>query len=225
MTRLAHTTSPALEGVRGSVLAVPVGALEQHGPHLPLSTDTDIAVALADELATRRNDVLVAPALAFGASGEHQDFPGTISIGQEALAFLLIELVHSATHTFEHVLLVNGHGGNHATIIRATEQLQTEGRHVRTHTPNLPGDAHAGWTETSVMLHLHPNRVDRHRAEPGDLRPLTEVLPVLRRDGVRRVSPNGVLGDPRGATADDGQRIFETAAAALALTVDEWLAV
>ena len=61
------------------------GSTEQHGPHLPLSTDTDIALALADALAARRPDVVVAPALPYGASGEHAGFPGTLSIGHEAL--------------------------------------------------------------------------------------------------------------------------------------------
>ncbi len=89
---LASLTSPeAAEAVAaGAVLAVPVGSTEQHGPHLPLSTDTDVAVALCGRLSVARHDVLVAPPLAYGASGEHQGFVGTLSIGQDALETALI---------------------------------------------------------------------------------------------------------------------------------------
>jgi creatinine amidohydrolase/Fe(II)-dependent formamide hydrolase-like protein len=93
------------------LLAVPLGSCEQHGPHLPLDTDTRIAVALAEGLAARRPDVLVAPAVPYGSSGEHQGFAGTLSIGQDALEHLLVELVRSADG-WRGVVLVNGHGGN-----------------------------------------------------------------------------------------------------------------
>ena len=79
---LAGATWPQVEASGGrTVLAVPLGSLEQHGPHLPLDTDTRIATAVAAGLATRRRDVTVAPALAYGASGEHADFPGTLLVG------------------------------------------------------------------------------------------------------------------------------------------------
>src|SRR5690242_17460674 len=84
-----------------ALLAVPVGSTEQHGPHLPLSTDTDLAVALCAGLAGRRSGVLVAPAIPYGSSGEHAGFPGTLSIGQRALELLIVELCRSATATFE----------------------------------------------------------------------------------------------------------------------------
>src|ERR1700742_3068445 len=115
MTRvawLADLTWPEAErcAAAGAGLAVPIGSTEQHGPHLPLSTDTDIAVALCGRLAASRDDVLVAPELAYGSSGEHAGYPGTLSIGQAALELVLLELVRSATDTFEHVLLVSAHG-------------------------------------------------------------------------------------------------------------------
>src|SRR4030081_1452778 len=82
---------------RGPLLAVPLGSTEQHGPHLPLDTDTRIATALAAGLARRRDDGVVAPALPYGASGEHAGFPGTLSVGTPALELLLVELVRSAS--------------------------------------------------------------------------------------------------------------------------------
>ncbi|MGH3398344.1 MAG: creatininase family protein, partial [Streptosporangiaceae bacterium] len=99
---LAGLTSPEVAelAAAGALLAVPVGSTEQHGPHLALSTDTDLAVALCARLARARSDVVVAPALHYGSSGEHQDFAGTLSIGQAALELVLVELGRSATQTF-----------------------------------------------------------------------------------------------------------------------------
>src|SRR5689334_2633361 len=95
-------------GPIAGVIVVPLGATEQHGPHLPLGTDTTIACALASGLAAAR-EVVVAPALPYGSSGEHAGFEGTLSIGQAALELVLIELVRSAASP---VLFVSAHGGN-----------------------------------------------------------------------------------------------------------------
>ncbi|MFI2280548.1 mycofactocin biosynthesis peptidyl-dipeptidase MftE [Nocardia beijingensis] len=193
----------------GAILAVAVGATEQHGPHLPLSTDTDVAAALCARLAAARADVLVAPAIPYGASGEHAGFPGTLSIGQAALELLVVELCRSATETFARILLVNWHGGNIEPLRRATELLRTESRDVRLYLPRFEGDPHAGRSETALQLALAPERVRGDRAAAGDTRPLAELLPLLRSGGVRAVSANGVLGDPAGATAAEGAALLE----------------
>ncbi|MER7448701.1 mycofactocin biosynthesis peptidyl-dipeptidase MftE [Nocardia beijingensis] len=193
----------------GAILAVAVGATEQHGPHLPLSTDTDVAVALCARLAAARADVLVAPAIPYGASGEHAGFPGTLSIGQAALELLVVELCRSATDTFARILLVNWHGGNIEPLRRATELLRTESRDVRLYLPRFEGDPHAGRSETALQLALAPERVRGDRAAAGDTRPLAELLPLLRSGGVGAVSANGVLGDPAGATAAEGAALLE----------------
>ena len=175
--RLADLTWPevrarvdTLEG--GAVLAVPIGSTEQHGPHLPLSTDTDIAVALCERLAEANSRVIVAPAVAYGSSGEHAGFPGTLSIGQAALELLgVIELCRSATPTFEHVMLVCGHGGNAEALARAVAILRSESRDVRLFLPRWQGDPHAGHEETSMLLALDAARVQLAKAVPGDTRP------------------------------------------------------
>jgi len=210
------------EDVRGGgLLVVPLGATEQHGPHLPLSTDTDIAVAIASRLSCA---VDVAPALPYGASGEHQAFAGTLSIGQEALGSVLVELGRSATETFSRVLLLCAHGGNVEAVTRAVEHLREEDRDVRAWNPAecWRGDAHAGWVETSVMLALDPDHVDLSRAAPGNPQPIAELMSELRHGGVAAVSVNGVLGDPLGATATDGERLLDDAARALTAAITDW---
>jgi mycofactocin system creatininase family protein len=222
--RLAELAWPEV-GTRGPdpILAVPLGSTEQHGPHLPLSTDTDVADALCVRLAAARAEVLVAPCVAYGSSGEHAGFPGTLSIGQDALELLVVELVRSATETFPHVVLVSGHGGNSAPVARAVARLRGEGRDVLAFAPKWDGDAHAGRVETSLQLALQPELVGADRS-PGDTRPLSELLPLLRAGGVRSIVANGILGDPTGATADEGAALLDTLAADLVAKVAAWLA-
>jgi mycofactocin precursor peptide peptidase len=225
-TDLAALSSPEVGelAAAGALLAVPVGATEQHGPHLPLSTDTDLTVALCARLAGARPGVLVAPPLAYGGSGEHEGFPGTLSIGTEAVELLLVELGRSATRTFSRVLLVSTHGGNADAVRRAERRLRAESRDVLAWRPAWEGDAHAGRAETSLELALAPGRVRPGRAEAGNRRPLTELMPELRRRGVRAVSPNGVLGDPAGASAAEGVALLGRLAADLLAAVDAWAA-
>jgi creatinine amidohydrolase len=188
----------------GGWLVIPLGSTEQHGPHLPVTTDTDIAVAIAEGAAARDAGLTVAPAMAYGASGEHQGFPGTLSIGQDATQLLLLELGRSAATEFAGTLVVSAHGGNAAPVARAMARLAEEGHSVWSWSPSWSGDLHAGRTETSLMLAIAPDRVRLDRARPGDRRGLDELLPLLRAGGVRSVSANGVLGDPTGASADEG---------------------
>ena len=221
---LADLTSPGAGrlGAAGALLAVPVGATEQHGPHLPLSTDTDIAVALCQRLATARGDVVIAPPIGYGSSGEHAGFPGTLSIGQAALELVLIELGRSAARTFRHLLLVSAHGGNTEPVTRAVRRLRAESHDVRLFIPRWDGEPHAGHPETSMLLQLDPSRVAMQHAAPGDRRPLAEIWPQLRTAGVRAVSESGVLGDPTGATAADGRALLGELAQALIQEVTEW---
>jgi creatinine amidohydrolase len=224
--RLDDMTWPEVaERAGATVLAVPVGSTEQHGPHLPLSTDTDIAVALAERLADARPDVVVAPALAYGSSGEHAGFAGTLSIGQGALELLVVELVRSAD-AFAAVVLVSCHGGNAEPIGRAVATLHGEGRRVLAWTPSFApasADAHAGRTETSLMLALRAASVRVDAAEPGNERPLRELIGALRAGGVESVSANGVLGDPTGASAGEGRALLDALVADLAAKVEALL--
>jgi mycofactocin precursor peptide peptidase len=205
---LARATSPETRG--SSVVLVPVGSIEQHGPHLPLDTDTVIAVAVAEELAAAITGAWVAPPIAYASSGEHQMFPGTCSIGNDVLTRLLIELTRSIRTWAPRVVFVNAHGGNLGALRAAVGQLRDEGHDVdwaACATEDV--DLHAGLTETSLMLHLRPESVRMDRAAAGCTAPLAEILPTLMRDGMAALTPNGVLGDPAGANAEEGARILE----------------
>lgn len=215
--RLGHAT---WTDVGEPLLVVPVGSCEQHGPHLPLDTDTVIAEALAAALVADRPDAVVAPSLGVTASGEHGDFPGTLSIGTEVLTRVIVELARSADWAAG-VVLVNGHGGNADAVGRARQQLRSEGRDLLAWWPRLlAADLHAGRTETSLMLAIAPEHVVLDRAVDGP----EPALPDLMRDGVRAHSASGVLGRASDATADEGRRCFDRLVEDLVAATDAWAA-
>jgi creatinine amidohydrolase len=220
---LTDLTWPEVEATH-PVLVVPVGSCEQHGPHLPLGTDTLIAETLAARLVAARDDTVVAPSLAITASGEHAGFPGTLSIGTAATQQLVIELVRSADWA-SGIVLVNGHGGNRAAIDHAVAVLHAEGRDVLAWWPTLPdADAHAGDTETSLVLAVRPELVRRDRAVAGPTAPLSTLIEQLRAGGVATVSRSGVLGDPSHASATRGETLLTALRADLLASFDAWRA-
>lgn len=227
-SQLGKLRWPDLDGPLPTVL-LPLGSTEQHGPHLPLDTDTQIAVAVAAEVAARLPGLLVAPPLEYGASGEHAGFPGTLSLGTAALELALVELVRSADGTAAGVVFVNGHGGNGVALRGAVARLTAEGRRVLTWAPRtavaaavgLPAastDLHAGRAETSLLLHLAPHLVRPAAATRGP----TPTLPDLVRHGVRSLSPSGVLGDPAGASAEEGAVLLAALAADAIRAIESW---
>ena len=221
---LGEWTSPDV-GRERPILLVPLGSTEQHGPHLPLDTDTRIAVALCHRVAAVATvGVVVAPAVAYGASGEHHGFPGTLSIGQDALAAVVTELGRSAGSDYRLVVFVNGHGGNAEALAGAIAMLEGEGRTVRSWSPTVRdggGDSHAGRVETSVVLALAPELVRWERAEVGVTAPLGELMAQLREGGLRAVTANGVLGDPAGASAEEGERLLAAWVADLSVAITD----
>jgi mycofactocin system creatininase family protein len=211
------------------LVLIPTGSTEQHGPHLPFDTDTVIATAVARGLAEGLDGaVVVAPAIAYGSSGEHQGFPGTASIGQEALRSVIVELVRSVSNWAGRIVFVNAHGGNIRALSDAVVLLVREQHDVAWLPCAVTGaDAHAGRTETSLMLALAPDVVRMDLAERGTTDGIAQLAERLASDGVRSVSANGILGDPVGATASEGfdllQLMIEGASRRMrASTTDAW---
>jgi mycofactocin precursor peptide peptidase len=212
---LGKSRSKQLQGTSPTVV-VPVGSTEQHGPHLPLDTDTRIAAAVAHAaVATLETTgypmpLLVAPAIVYGASGEHQSFAGTVSIGTTVLEHVLVEVGRSAGEWADRLVFVNGHGGNAAALRAALTRLRHENRDAGWWSCSVAdGDAHAGHTETSILLHLSPETVCVEDRRAGNVSPLAELMPTVRRSGIAAVSEVGVLGDPTTATAAAGARLFD----------------
>ncbi len=210
------------------MLIIPVGSTEQHGPHLPLDTDTRIAAAVAHGVLEQLDggpdgDWMVAPPVHYGASGEHEGFPGTVSIGTAALRSLLVEYGRSASSWASKLVFVNGHGGNVEALAGAVALLRQEGRDVGWVPCIAAGaDAHAGHTETSVLLHISPGDVWTDDLTAGNTAPLAELMPAMRSGGIAAVSEVGVLGDPTTATAAEGERIFAEMVNGCARRMKRW---
>lgn len=224
---------------RNPVLLLPIGAIEQHGPHLPIDTDTSAVteVALRAAALLPEGRALVLPTIAWGNSPYWLPFAGTITLRPETILALISDIGRSvAAHGIRRVVIVNGHGGNAGIIGVAATQLADHGiRAVALSYWSLlgqslaewtPGDhgmiGHAGQTETSIQLYLQPELVDpdfRTMSDWADLaelaaNPVTGIgyqppLPMTE-------APNGVYGNAPLGEADIGERIITTAAERLA---------
>lgn len=216
----------------GSVgVIVPLGATEQHGPHLPLDVDSTIAVAVASAVAERLgaagHDCMVAPVLPFGDSAHHEAFAGSVSLRREVVADILQDVCDSLLRTpFEWVGLVTGHAGN-CWAMKVVASRFSGGQVISVDDwpamrasihdvarTDLGLDAayvgtHAGHFETSIMLHLRPESVDMSAAEAGAIGEPSVLGTRLRDEGMRAVSPNGVIGDPTAATPEAGKAYLQ----------------
>lgn len=217
MNRVAPT---AVDVAPSLIVVIPLGSWEQHGPHLPVDTDTviiDAVVSRAMDLVTSPTAFMVAPTLPITASDEHAGFPGGLSMGTEATQSALVSIGRSSSWATG-VCFVNGHGGNSGALSAAVSALAHEGiTHSVWSLPAYAGsDMHAGHTETSLMLHISPDRVRRDRFAPGAAGERGDLIAGMRAAGVKSVSPNGVIGDPTGATAAHGAEVLAMYARSLA---------
>jgi creatinine amidohydrolase len=228
------------------VVVLPTGSTEQHGLHLPLDTDVFLAETICLAAAERAADrMLVLPPISYGLNLHHIDFPGTIHIEPEVYTAFCTQITKSvAYHGFQKILLVNGHGSNtplndlvaRKTVL-ATKSLCAAVNYFAlaldafAAAGGAPFIAHADEFETSLYLHLAPERVRMDRAVAGhDIMgryvssDSTANYPVRFSDIWGRWTSTGVHGDPTQATADKGQMIFEAAVTNLIAFVDEWRA-
>jgi creatinine amidohydrolase/Fe(II)-dependent formamide hydrolase-like protein len=212
------------------VALLPVGAVEQHGPHLPLDTDAHDAWYLACRVAEACSEPrpLVLPLMPYGVSYHHDDFPGTISVSNEALSQVVYDVGMSCARCgITKLVIVNGHGGNSATLEYAAQMINRDA-HIFTCVDtgetsdvdlaelcDTPNDVHAGEAETSTSLATRPRLVHMEAAEAFVPEFSSRYLDFSARRSVewyartRRISPSGVLGDPTKATAAKGERMWE----------------
>ena len=248
--RLAEMTT--LEAARsaeaGTVVVIPVGAFEQHGAGLPLATDQIRAEALAEAVAEALpGKVVIGPGVPVGVSPHHQAFAGTVSLRPALFAAVVREYVESlAAHGWRRFLVITGHGGNNATLGTLAQELLRDRPDLElawTPVTTLAKDAvatmelspvsgHSGEAETAQMLHVAPHLVRHDLLAPGtttpdELDPLARLARSVSQPAVAlpydRLSPTGVLGDPRRATAEDGRAILAEATDRIVAFIKEWL--
>ncbi|GAB3714890.1 creatininase family protein [Nocardiopsis oceani] len=212
------TTTSADEGERAARVALlPVGSLEQHGPHLPLTTDTVVASALAHALADAHPSTRVLPPITFGCSHEHEAWPGTVSVSAPTLHAMASDIADSLRRAgTRKLVLVNGHGGNHvlANLVQASrgDMALFPGPHDWEAARKASGmnttndrDMHAGELETSVLLHVRPDLV-RPGYEEADH--LADRRDHMLTSGLARYTRSGVVGQPSRATAAEGRDLL-----------------
>jgi mycofactocin system creatininase family protein len=164
---------------------------------------------------------MTAPAVPYGASGEHAAFAGTLLVNHVVLAEFLVELIRSARASFAGVVVVSGHGGNHEGLSLVSERCRADGDAVLVWPAAVPGgDAHAGRTETSLMLAIDPAAVRLELAQPGNTDPLAALMPRLRADRGATGSVQRCAGDPTGASAAEGESLLVAMTAALAEAIE-----
>jgi len=230
--RLEELTWPEIQralsdGVSSVIL--PIGSTEQHGPHLPLATDSFHTLTMLEGVA-KNLGALLAPLLQVGCSDHHMAFPGTMSIKRETLAAFVRDCCECLQrHGFQNILIYSGHGGNAAPLSEIIADLQAQSPGVRiigctdwsVYESTLFGHAarrgiertvaggHSGELETSMMLAIRPELVLMARAEPGYLGEPETVRAQIFADGIQAVAPNGILGDPRPGEAARGQEYLD----------------
>lgn len=241
----ADQASPALANLPTDLVAVlPLGATEQHGPHLPLSVDSDLVMAAADgclaHLGADQN-VLIMPPLSVTKSNEHDAYPGTLSLSARTLLAVLGDLMASLHRSaVRRVLLLNGHGGNTALLEVAARDARIAHGLIVAHASwsafaryddlfeadAMAYDLHAGEFETAAMLAVRPNRVDMEQAE--DFRTamqdweqagrLTGLTGQPARPGwvIEDLNAQGALGNAAAATPEKGAALMDRAAQGLA---------
>ncbi len=208
-----------------------VGSTEQHGPHLPEMTDARIGDDVAERVARKLGNALHARPIEVGVSEHHLAFAGTISLQPETLALVVRDYVDSlARHGFTRIVFVPTHGGNFATLAKAIAEARVrhpdvevtayadllgmtgflDGLSERHGVTAAEAGAHAGENETSMMMALERALVKADRFAPGYVGPAGEAeVKLIFEKGMPALTANGVIGDPRTASAEKGEEYLE----------------
>lgn len=229
------------------VVVLPIGSVEDHGYHLPLDVDNYLIWNICEEAAKQSpDDILLMPLIPYGFETHHMDFTGTIDISQEHLLNFVLDVVKSvAHHGFKRILIADGHGSNMPILELVARRaiLETDALCACFIWPGLAakeiaavresgpqGMAHAAELETSVYLHLAPEKVEMDKAVKDIGMPESEFVwmdlmngsPVRLMDEWTRFSKSGVYGDATVATAEKGKIVFEAVVAAFGRLVKEY---
>ncbi|GAA4665532.1 creatininase family protein [Gordonia humi] len=233
--RIENMSSPEIAAAVNSgtrTVVLPLGATEQHGPHLPLSMDALHADELALRIAGRLGDALVLPTVRVGYSPHHLGFVGSLSVRASTLEAICEDYLSPlAEYGFKRAILFSGHIGNYPVMREFEERLKrsltplsvtvfTDGEAIIDTWQKCADEVsglgasvggHADVAETAVMLAMHPGHVRTESLECGYTGTVDgELLQRAFNDGFRSVSPNGILGDPRGASVPLGQSCLES---------------
>ncbi|WP_428951724.1 creatininase family protein [Streptomyces sp. cg35] len=248
--RLAElTTKEAADAVTAApVVIIPAGAFEQHGPGLPIATDTVRAERIAELVAVRlAGRVVLGPPLPVGVSPHHMAFAGTVTLTTSTFAAVVREYVASLRrHGWRRFLVLTGHGGNNAALTTVAQDLLVADPEVRFAWSPVTALAsgvvagmgvsevhgHSGEAETAQMLYLAPELVRTDRLRPGTtsrdgLKPEARLARTFAQPSLTlpydELSANGVLGDPTRVTADDGRAVVDAVVERVCAFVEEWL--
>jgi creatinine amidohydrolase len=233
--KVAELHWPEVEALDRSkiIVVIPVGSMEQHGPHLPFQVDVLVASRLAEDLEKKIPEVLLVPPIWTGVSAHHMDFPGSITIRARVFMDVLHDICASLHHHgFKRIVLLNGHGGNRATLEVLGQELFVDlGLTVNTLAywdlvPDLvkslkksqsSGMGHSGELETSLMLYLAPELVDRQAIPQGVLgiEPPGPTTGIKRYVNMKEHSAQGVIGMPSAASPEIGKELYNGALGAL----------
>lgn len=220
---------------RGAFAVLAIGACEQHGAHLPLTADTDMAFGVASRIAAAL-DAMLLPPIAYGDAWNNETFPGTLSLSPDTLRAVLCDIGRGVRRMgCSGLVLVNGHFGNREPIALAARALTGEGlpvvhldypgmerlaSEICDSTPAAAGFYHADEVETAMMLALRPEAVDMTRAAPEypEFPTTFGIEPMQLRDFVT----SGVFGDPRPATAAKGEALIDGIVAESLRLIGSW---
>jgi creatinine amidohydrolase len=212
----------------GKKIIIPLGSIEQHGPHLPVGTDTIIAEYLANQL-TRKISSYVLPGIPYGVSFEHRPF-FNISISNDVLSELLSQMCISlGDNGFNQIIILNGHRGNMGVLQYIPQIVERNNPKMNVfginywHLIEREFD-HGGFVETSLMLAIEPKMVQMRKAKRGHLNKKmlhSSYSTFLSNTSSFKFTRNGVLGDPRKATKEDGMKIISITMKNLVRTLKE----
>ncbi len=230
LARMLSLQIPAVVERGDADVLIPLGALEQHGPHLPLGTDTVIAEAIAAGVAKRVSALVVAPCLPVGCSAHHLSFPGTASVPEAVVAgYIRSTALTLLGHGFRYVYVASGHAGNIPAMKSAVASMPPEfagrvaafvdwpaqRRAMHEWAERFLGlsgaevGSHSGHFETSIMLALAPDSVDMSAAPEGFIGPAEDASELMQAKGIAAVSAIGVVGDARSASSEAGAGYLE----------------